>query len=91
MLDEGGTEDAGRLALGFRLCTSRLPDERELGVLLRVLAEQRAHYAEDEEAATEFCGVGASELPEGTDVKELAAFAAIGNLLLNLDATIHKG
>ncbi|MCZ6597958.1 MAG: hypothetical protein O7B99_09990, partial [Planctomycetota bacterium] len=90
MMTEGGSDRSSRLIYGFRQCTSRMPTQQELIVLLRVVDEQLKHYAEDEQAAQAFVSVGESEPPEELDVKELAAWTAIGNLLLNLDAAIHR-
>ncbi len=89
MIGEGGADVGTRLAFGFRLCTSRLPSEKELAILARILAEQRAHWADDEEAAKEYVSVGATELAQDADVKELAAWTSVASVLLNLDATIH--
>jgi len=90
MLTEGGVSKSARLTHGFRLCTSRMPTQSELAILLRVLGEQQAHYADKEEAAKEFLSVGQKPAPEELDAKELAAWAAVASMLLNLDATIHR-
>lgn len=37
MWKEGGTEDAARIAYGFRLCTGRMPSTKETSVLLDML------------------------------------------------------
>jgi hypothetical protein len=86
---EAGPDDGERLAHAFRLCTGRHPDAVERRVLARVLDEQLRHYHEHPPAAQEFAGE-ASPLPSGLDVPALAAWTAVGNLLLNLDETITR-
>lgn len=90
MLRAGGSDDRARLAFGFRLCTARVPEEREQRILLAALERHRTQFAADKEAALHFLGVGS--LPPDPDLPavELAAYAAVGSLLLNLDATISK-
>ena len=91
MMSEAGKNTTARLLYGFRLCTSRLPNERELAVLRRVVAEQKSFFEKDEESAKKLVTVGDSKPPEAVDPKELAVWTAIGNVLLNLDATVHRG
>jgi hypothetical protein len=83
-------QDARRLAYGFRLCTSRSPTEQETQVLRRLLDEQRAHFKADVAAARKFLGVGDARVDAALDPAEVAAWASVGNALLNLDATIHR-
>ena len=85
-------DDVERLKLGFRLCTSREATEKELAILTELLAAQRSAFEGEEEAAKEFLSIGDSKVDdERFDLTELAAWAAVANALLNLDATIHKG
>ena len=83
MLREGGADDAARLAFGFRAATSRVPRAEELAVLRETLERFRKDFAAD--------GAGARALLK-TDQPdaELAAYAALGGLLLNLDETVTK-
>ena len=91
LLTEVGGGTTARLLTGFRLCTSRLPDERELEVLTRVYAEQRDHYDANPRAAEELVAVGESAIPAELDPTELAAWTAVCSVLLSLDATLHRG
>jgi uncharacterized protein DUF1553/uncharacterized protein DUF1549 len=50
MLAEGGPDERARLAHGFRLCTARAPDEIELGLLLALVAAERAAGADEARA-----------------------------------------
>jgi mono/diheme cytochrome c family protein len=83
-------EDAKRLAYGFRLCTSRAPTEKEVGILRGLLDDQRAHFKADAGAAKKFLNVGDAKVDEAIDPTEAAAWASVGSALLNLDATIHR-
>lgn len=90
-IQEGGSTPPDRLAYAFRLCTARAPSDRELDVLLRHYHQQLDNYRKDPKAAAALIRVGDSPRPAGLDDAELAAWTAIGNILLNLDETITKG
>jgi hypothetical protein len=83
-------EDARRIAYGFRLCTSRAPMAQESEILRKLLENQRAHFKSDTSAATKMLGVGDAKIDETISAAEVAAWACVGNALLNLDATIHR-
>jgi hypothetical protein len=83
-------EDAKRLAYGFRLCASRAPTEPETEILRKLLDDQRAHFKADVGAAKKLLAVGDAKGNEALDPAEAAAWASVGNALLNLDATIHR-
>jgi hypothetical protein len=87
---EGGTDLDGRLRYAFRLCTARLPGPGELDVLRRVYRGQRARFDRDPAAADRLLGVGALPRPAGPDPADVAAWTAVGNVLLNLDETITR-
>lgn len=90
MILEGGTSTAGRLAFGFRMCTSRMPSDEELTILLQIHAGQRAIYTADEKAAKKLIKIGSKDPDESLEPVELATWTALGTVLLNLDSTIHK-
>jgi Protein of unknown function (DUF1553)/Protein of unknown function (DUF1549)/Planctomycete cytochrome C len=83
-------QDAKRLAYGFRLCTSRAPNEKEIEVLRKLLDDQRAYFKADAKAAKMLLSVGDAKIDESIDSAEAAAWASVGNALLNLDATIRR-
>jgi hypothetical protein len=91
LVKEGGKDDAKRLALGFRWCTSRTPSDDEVAVLTKLLETQRGHYAADQEAAKKLLTVGDAKADAKLDAAELAAWTGVAQALLNLDATIHRG
>lgn len=90
MLREGGTNDTARIRFGFELTTARKPSEKECGILAESLAEQRAHYCADEDAAKKVISVGESPVPTDVPPADLAAYTMVANLLLNLDEVVTK-
>src|SRR5262249_33715287 len=83
-------EDAKRLAYGLRLCTSRPATQMETESLRKLLDDQRAHFKADAKAAKKLLSVGDAKIDETIDSAEAAAWAAVGNALLNLDAAIRR-
>ena len=90
MLREGGSNDADRLKLGFRIVTSRWPTASEADVLADNLAAQRARYAADAAAAEKVISVGESPVPKDVPAPELAAYTMVANVLMNLDEVLTK-
>ncbi len=91
VLKEGGGDDRARLEYAFRLCLGRRPNDRERAVLGRALEGERKHFRLDPKGAAALTAVGESPRPLDIDPAELAAWTAVGNILLNLDETITKG
>ena len=91
VLKEGGTQLDQRLTFAFRLTLAREPRKEELQILRKAYAQQLANFRNDKKAAEELISVGESPHPSDLDPSELAAWTAIGNILLNLDETITKG
>ncbi len=91
MLKEGGKEEAQRIAYGFRLCTSRLPNDAEAKILGDLLAKEREHFKADPEAVKKLLAVGDAKTDAKLDAVEVAAWAQLGSALLNLDESIRRG
>ncbi|MCU0247275.1 MAG: DUF1553 domain-containing protein [Bryobacter sp.] len=89
MLREGGGDDRARLRYGFRLATARWPREGEEKVLLDSLRFHRGYFSEAARASS-FLAHGEAKSDSSLPPRELAAYAAVGNLLLNLDEVITK-
>jgi hypothetical protein len=90
MLNQGGANDAERLAYGFRLCTARTPSAKEAAVLAGSLARFRQQYASAQEAAEKLIHTGESKPDTNLPASELAAHTSLALLLLNLDETLTK-
>jgi hypothetical protein len=91
MLKSGGKDDTARLTFGFRLCTSRMPSDKELEILRGLLKDEREHYKAEPDAVKKLLTVGDAKVDEALDQAEIAAWANVGSALLNLDSAIHKG
>jgi hypothetical protein len=90
MLTEGGVTSADRAAFGFRLATSRKPTAGEAAVLLKVYEAELAEFQADADAATKLLSYGAAKRNEALEIKDLAAWTMVANLILNLDETVTK-
>jgi hypothetical protein len=89
VLRESATAD-DRLALAFRRFTARGPTDAERGVLLRALDRQLADYGADPAAARKVLKVGESPTDPRLDPVDVAAYAAVCRLILNLDEAVTK-
>jgi hypothetical protein len=87
---ESSPDPAQRLDFGFRTVTSRHPNTAEKAILRGVLEKHIATYQKDPEAAKKLIAAGDSPVNEKLNASELAAYAMVANLLLNLDETLNK-
>ncbi len=90
LLNEVGSTDE-RIVLAFRLVLARRPSDRELAVLRKVYEEQLSVYRADGDAAQALLSVGESPRDETLDPAELAAWATVSSVLLNLDEAVTRG
>jgi len=90
VLAEGGQDDAVRLRWLFRTVLSRVPDEKEIGLLTDALAQQRYHAGADAKAAEAVVGAGESAPKHVAPAAETAAWTMVANLVLNLDETVTR-
>ncbi|MCH2211478.1 MAG: DUF1549 and DUF1553 domain-containing protein [Fuerstiella sp.] len=80
-----------KAAYGFRLCVARQPSPEEIDQLSQLYRKNVEIYALDPAAARIFSdGNTVNAAPSGVTTAELAAWAIIGNVLLNLDETLTK-
>lgn len=91
MLLEGGDRTDTRLALGFRLATSRPPTREELDILASVLQQQLEDFRAHTTDAQRLLAVGATPPAGGLDPGEWAAWTTVASILLNLDEAVTKG
>jgi hypothetical protein len=90
MLREGGATAAKRTEFAFRLATGRRPNATESAILRDALAYAEARFAGRSDAAVKFLAVGEHSRDPKLDVRELASYASVASLILNLDKTITK-
>jgi hypothetical protein len=91
ILGEGGTSDAERIRFGYRLATGRRPDAKEVGELEALLGSMRSDFHGRPEDAAAFASKPLGPLPPAVPASEAAAWTAVANVLLNLDATLTRG
>jgi mono/diheme cytochrome c family protein len=90
MIREAGRDPGRRIDFAFRhaLARSAAPKQRQV---LRDLAERElATYRRNPEAAQKLLTAGESEYDKSLDPVELAAWAAVASVILNLDETITR-
>jgi hypothetical protein len=90
LLTGGGNSSSERIQFAFALLTARRPAPDELSWLQSYLEKRLSHYRTTPEAAEAFLDVGESKRDENLDPIELAAYANLASLLLNLDESLHR-
>jgi hypothetical protein len=91
IMTEAGETDREKIVWAFRTATSRMPDEKEIQVIQKLLTTYREKYVQNPDQAQALLSVGESPREESLDVQQQAAWTMIANLILNLDETISKG
>jgi hypothetical protein len=90
VLRAGGTTVDARLTYAFRLATARPPRTAELQILRGGFERQLAHFRAHPQAAEKLLAVGESPRPTDVEAAELAAYATVASLILNLDEVITR-
>jgi hypothetical protein len=90
VMREGGSGPAERLGHAFRLATARQPRPEESEVLLAAFRRSLDRFQTDREAAIRFLTVGEYPRDKALDPSELAAYATVASLILNLDEVVTK-
>jgi len=90
MMMETKGDASDRAVYGFRLCVARAPKKGELERLLKLYNDELARYQGDEKSAEKMATSELGKVAEKTDMRELAAWTVVANVLLNLDETITK-
>jgi hypothetical protein len=90
MLKEAGPKSADRIRFAYRAVLSRAPGPEELAVVNSALDRFITRYQSDPESAKKAVSFGESKAPVGLPETELAAYALVANLILNLDETVTR-
>jgi hypothetical protein len=90
MIVEGGATLIDRIRYAFRLATARAPTDVELKTLSDGFGRYSAEIRKDPKSAERLLQVGESPIVVQHDRVELAAYATLASVLLNLDETIVK-
>jgi hypothetical protein len=80
---------AARLAWAFRAAVSRRPEPEEIEVLVRALERLVSEYRGAPAEAEALLSVGESKPAADLDPVELAAYAGVASLILNLDEVMN--
>ena len=90
MLKEGGVDDAARLRYGFRLLLARAPSGPEMEILVDSLRFHRDKFATNPQDAEALLKQGESKTDASLNARELASYASIASLILNMDEAVTK-
>jgi len=90
MILEGGDTADDRLRYGFRLATGRMPKAEEAAILRSSLSYHLDYFAGSGERIDQFLAQGETKPDPRAGRRELAAYAAVGSLILNLDETVTR-
>ena len=90
MLEEGGATPLARIAYGFRLVTARWPGPSEQTTLLQALERFEQDFETRPQEALDYLASGASARNENLNPQELASYAGLASVILNLDEAITK-
>lgn len=90
VLREGGSTASERVAYAFRLVLARGPKREEAELFEGALRRFQSFYGEHPADAEKYLQQGEAPRAEGLAATELAAYAAVSSLVLNLDEAITK-
>ena len=90
ILAEPNLDDTARVEFAWRLALTRSPNAAERSILTRMLEQQQTTYRNDMEAAKRLVAIGDLPKPANLDDRELAAWTAFSNVILNLNETISN-
>ena len=90
MMEEGGKTPAERIAFAYKVVTARTPQSSEGGILLEGFQHYLRDYRNDRGAALKLVSQGEHPRNPALDVAELASYATVASLILNLDRAITK-
>jgi hypothetical protein len=90
MMKEGGSDPAARLRYGFRVLLSRYPSPEETRTLRDSLNYHRDYFATRPDASAKLLAQGESKADAALNPGELAAYATVASLMLNLDEAVTK-
>ena len=87
---DGGVTDDDRIAWAWQQATSRAPEAREIAVLRELLANDRAHFQSEPDAAARLAKSGQFAWPDDVPLAELAAWTGVARAVLNLHETVTR-
>jgi len=86
----GATSPDEIVAVMFRRAAGRLPTDPEQRSLVQLFADVLQRYRDEPDLANELAGVGEAARDPAAESTELAAWTAVANVILSLDAVITR-
>ena len=90
MMQEGGDHLEARISFAFRLATSRKITSNELAILKAEFNDRYREFKANEEMTARYLTGGERKPNEALALAELASYAAVASMILNLDESISK-
>lgn len=90
ILTEGGTSPADRIRYAYRATVSRQPEAGEIEIVQRTQAAYLDRFQKNPEAAKQALRYGESPARAGLNEADVASWAMVANLLLNLDESLNR-
>ena len=90
IIQEGGESVDERINWAYQWALSRLPHSKELEIMTNLYEKHRAEYTANLDAAGALVATGEAPVVEGTASDELAAWASVARVILNLHETITR-
>jgi hypothetical protein len=91
LMTEAGPTLAERVTYAFRLCLARSPKAAEVQRLVALYQQELVQFKQDAKAAEKMATSELGKPSSALDLRELAAWTVVANVLLNLDEMISKG
>ena len=79
-----------KIRYGFQETLIRPPTKKEVQTLIRLFRDAQDRYQQDPEMAMAMATDPIGDIPEGSNVADLAAWTVLGNTFLNLDEMFLK-
>ena len=86
--EEGGLR--AKIAMGYRLLTSRPPDDGEVELLAGLYEEELNAFEADRRSALDLLSVGEYPRDERLDPAQLAALTVVASAMMNFDESVIK-
>jgi hypothetical protein len=90
LTDESLETPEAKVDRAFRLATARRPTDAERGVLLNAVERLEKQYASDPESAKKLTTLGDKERVKDLNDSDLAAWASVVGMIMNLDEAISQ-
>ena len=90
IIQEGGESIAERINWAYQSALSRMPEPKELEVMINLYEKHQAEYTVNLDAANALIVMGEAPLTEGVEPDELAAWTSVARVILNLHETITR-